>query len=575
MFYRQFGDIASPTHCFKDKEGNLIPISAGSSGGSFLNRKNSFAQSSSGSFSGPSRQSFFLRKSFGVPTSGTSDATDSTSQSNYGGEFPSMKRGSFSGSGSLNDFSTTKRGSFGAGNSSRQKLLTRTSISTTGGNSVYGGGDSASLNGDVSVRTEGPTNRSITRRSMSQVISSVRVKSFLGGGPAPRLVKLVQTSTSTADIAKSRYIAEHENDVETMQLFFRRSGLSMQKSIVCAEEAICLDANSPRKLFKYVHEVSGFSLMNLGMDRIDAELVLESLNDEFSHKDISAANAAAAAVAKMIGGSFSTSPMGSVIGNYNDSKPVTISMIEDMKPEESSRARRIAEHEDDVLNMMEFFRFSGLGIKQSRECAEQSICMDANSPRKLFKYLQEVKGFYLTDLSMDALEADMVLKTLMREFGTSLESSSNNRGKVREHRKNSLSSIEYDYKSDSSKGYNSRSDLRPSPIRNPGGSKVHTADGDATFRQLGRLTQRTPLKAPLTAPPTRMTAFASESSVKARAMLDTYESRSPDAFHDNDRNESYIEYKEEEKRTIYTLPAPSFSSSEIIDTGGTYRVVLT
>ena len=177
MFYRQFGDIASPTHCFKDKEGNLIPITARSSGGSFLNRKNSFAQSSSGSFSGPSRQSFLLRKSFGVATSGTSDATDSTSQSNYG-EFPSMKRASFSGSGTLNDFSTTKRGSFGAGNSSRQKLLTRTSISTTGGTSVYGGGDSASLNGDVSVRMEGPTSRSLSRRSMSQIISSVRVKSF-------------------------------------------------------------------------------------------------------------------------------------------------------------------------------------------------------------------------------------------------------------------------------------------------------------------------------------------------------------------------------------------------------------
>ena len=50
-----------------------------------------------------------------------------------------------------------------------------------------------------------------------------------------------------------------------MQNFFRRAGLSMKKSIVCAEESICLDANSPRKLFKYVHEVSGFSLMNLGM----------------------------------------------------------------------------------------------------------------------------------------------------------------------------------------------------------------------------------------------------------------------------------------------------------------------
>lgn len=32
MFYRQFGDIDSPIHPLKDKEGNLIPITSRSSG---------------------------------------------------------------------------------------------------------------------------------------------------------------------------------------------------------------------------------------------------------------------------------------------------------------------------------------------------------------------------------------------------------------------------------------------------------------------------------------------------------------------------------------------------------------
>ena len=556
MFYRQFGDVTSPAHCFMDKEGNPIPITSGSSGPNSIRKKNSFHQSSNGSFSGRSRQSFVLRKSFGVGTPGTTDHTDSIHQSNYG-EYPSIKRGSFGGSSSLDDLTATRRSSFNAANSNRQKLLTRTSISTIGGNSVCGGGDNISMSADVSVKTEGPTNRSLTKRSVSQVMSSVRVKSFAGGGPAPRLVKLQQSSINNADIAKSRYIAEHENDVQGMQNFFRRCGLSMQKSITCAEEAICLDANSPRKLFKYVHEVSGFSLMNLGMDSIDAELVLESLNDEFSHKDISAASAAAAAVAKMMGGSFGSSLIESEVDNLISTKPVTISMIQNIKPAESLRASRIAAHEDDVLNMMEFFRFSGLGIKQSRECAEQSICMDANSPRKLFKYLQEVKGFYLTDLSMDALEADMVLKLLMQEFGTKLENSSTNRGKQRERRKHSLSSVEYDYKSDSSDGYNSRTEVRSSPVRKTGSSKMSS-----------RSAQKEQHRAPLTAPPSRMTAFSPKLSLKARVTLDIQESPSPDTIHDMNRNQSYIEYKEDEESAIHTLPAPSFASSEIIDLGG-------
>lgn len=49
-----------------------------------------------------------------------------------------------------------------------------------------------------------------------------------------------------------------------MQKFFRNAGLTPTKSQACAEEAICQEAHNPRKLFKYVHEVADFSLMNLG-----------------------------------------------------------------------------------------------------------------------------------------------------------------------------------------------------------------------------------------------------------------------------------------------------------------------
>jgi hypothetical protein len=53
-----------------------------------------------------------------------------------------------------------------------------------------------------------------------------------------------------------------------MSKFFRKAGLTQKKSQACAEEAICLDANSPRKLNKYVHEVNDFNLMNLGEETV-------------------------------------------------------------------------------------------------------------------------------------------------------------------------------------------------------------------------------------------------------------------------------------------------------------------
>lgn len=365
---------------------------------------------------------------------------------------------------SMKDFPVLKKGaSFSIGNSSsRQKLLTRTSISTIGGSSL-GGADTVSINGDITVRSGNLSHRGLTTtRSQSQIVSQVRLKSFQGGGPAPRLVKMVQTTSSFAGAARTRYLTEHEDDVQGMQNFFRRAGLSMQKSIACAEEAICLDASSPRKLFKYVHEVTGFSLMNLGMDRIDAEMVLEVLNNEFSHRDISAESAAASAVAKMMGGAggggdFKHSIATDISQSYSNAPMSTsLSMIERMKPDEALKVQRIAEHEDDIVDMQEFFRFSGLSVTLSRQCAEYAISMDANSPRKLYKYLVEVKGFYLTDLGMDALEADMVMKSLAREFGNQSEKVIKTASRKKPSR--SPDSYEYDYKSDSSEDFEEKTE---------------------------------------------------------------------------------------------------------------------
>lgn len=62
--------------------------------------------------------------------------------------------------------------------------------------------------------------------------------------------------------------------------------------------------------------------------------------------------------------------------------------------------------------MQEFFRFAGLSIQLSKRCAEEAICMHINSPKKLYKYLQEVDEFSLTALGMDKVDADMVRKNV-------------------------------------------------------------------------------------------------------------------------------------------------------------------
>jgi hypothetical protein len=117
-------------------------------------------------------------------------------------------------------------------------------------------------------------------------------------------IRKYRNSAGSDDAARSRFIGIHEDDVLHMMNFFKRAGLSMKKAKACAEEAICLDASSPRKLFKYVHEVAGFSLIHLGMDNIDAEMVLEVLNGEFAASIISPAAAAKIAADQMLHGSY-------------------------------------------------------------------------------------------------------------------------------------------------------------------------------------------------------------------------------------------------------------------------------
>jgi hypothetical protein len=69
-----------------------------------------------------------------------------------------------------------------------------------------------------------------------------------------------------------------------MEAFFRFAGLSLQLSKRCAEEAIVYDISSPKKLYKYLQEEEGFSLIKLGMDNVDSDMVLETLNREFQPK---------------------------------------------------------------------------------------------------------------------------------------------------------------------------------------------------------------------------------------------------------------------------------------------------
>jgi hypothetical protein len=156
---------------------------------------------------------------------------------------------------------------------------------------------------------------------LRKTISQVTVKSFNGKGGAPRLTVL-RNGANGDDAARARFIEIHEDDVLHMMNFFKRAGLSMKKANACAEEAICLDASSPRKLFKYVHEVAGFSLIHLGMDDIDAEMVLEVLNGEFAASLISPAAAAKQAADQLMRsrGNGSYKNMSAEIDNSDEEK---------------------------------------------------------------------------------------------------------------------------------------------------------------------------------------------------------------------------------------------------------------
>jgi hypothetical protein len=493
MYYRQFGETDSPIHLLKDKDGHFIPTTSRSNGTASLSRLNSM--SSAYPNAGQSRGSFATRKSFGGAGSVTSRDPQLKVHRSNSSELPNRR----------------VNGSF-ASQASQRKMLTRNSITSVAGSQL--GGDNA---GDMTGRSGYTANN----RSQSQILSQVRVKSFSGAGPAPRMIKLTTSAGTIDEIARSRYLVEHEDDVLSMQNFFRRAGLSMKKSISAAEEAVCLDANTPRKLFKYVHEVEGLSLLDLGMDEIDEDMVLDALNAEFSHRDLSAESAAAATVAKMMGGTAGRNftgarningnssqyegsdsggngyssgsqlggigqfPQGSERGGRggrfigrgdhdsddsddNDDdrgRRKTVSMIRKLRPEDSAKARYIAEHENDVVDMQEFFRFAGLSISLSRECAEEAIFMDANSPKKLYKYLADVKGFILTDLGMDPVDADMVYECLKREFGASIISGSKRRNN--HHRHISIDKSDLDYKSDSSEDYEDHNRNIKKGVANP------------------------------------------------------------------------------------------------------------
>ena len=164
------------------------------------------------------------------------------------------------------------------------------------------------------------------------------------------------------------------------------------------------------------------------------------------------------------------------------------SMMERIRPEESLKASRIAEHEDDIVDMQEFFRFSGLSVTLSRQCAEHAISMDANSPKKLFKYLEEVEGFYLTDLGMDGLEADMVLKSLKKEFGVQVDKSGKSISKKKQNP--ARESAEYDYKSDSSEDYEEKTESVSASVRH------QSRMSDAQIRDSVIPPPRQPLTAP-------------------------------------------------------------------------------
>ena len=65
-----------------------------------------------------------------------------------------------------------------------------------------------------------------------------------------------------------------------MQDFFRSAGLSIRASRSCAEESISVTATSPKKLYLYIQS-KRITLTQLGMDLVDAEMVMEALWQAF------------------------------------------------------------------------------------------------------------------------------------------------------------------------------------------------------------------------------------------------------------------------------------------------------
>jgi hypothetical protein len=260
----------------------------------------------------------------------------------------------------------------------------------------------------------------------SSMASIVRT-SVAGKGDAPRVTR-VRNSISGDDLARERFLAMHEEDILNMMNFFEEAGLGLKKVQAYAEEAIFIDAASPRKLFKYVLEVPGFSLAQLGMDENDAARVLEVLDDEFASGSIISGSINLLTKQMSIIEEDEYGEEEDVIEEEevlfdltNESRPDLRSFLGKFnKKEDLGRRGSVAnllhlkENDSDVKDMEVFFRKAGLGQKLSNLCAEEAIVYDISSPKKLYRYLQDEEGFTLVKLG--TCHPYMYLRTYMNVY---------------------------------------------------------------------------------------------------------------------------------------------------------------
>eukprot|EP00596_Hydrurales_sp_CCMP1899_P003839 CAMPEP_0119043738 /NCGR_PEP_ID=MMETSP1177-20130426/25372_1 /TAXON_ID=2985 /ORGANISM="Ochromonas sp, Strain CCMP1899" /LENGTH=452 /DNA_ID=CAMNT_0007012503 /DNA_START=255 /DNA_END=1610 /DNA_ORIENTATION=+ len=327
------------------------------------------------------------------------------------------------------------------------------------------------------------------------------------------------TAVQTEIRRRANQLHEHKEDCNALRSFFMTAGLSTEISSKCAEECILVDVHSTRRLFHYVQFSAGFSLLNLGMDKFDSDMVIEDLvrlyntkgetppmidnkpflplssstksekkkerqkslpsiaessDDEYDNivkkiKDtdvlktvlkntISSVSDQASLSRKSLtafqkntekkklqqrrlssGDSLDSRLRGSEDDgdlspdNYppqnvtpfrgeRSSEKVSNELAKSGKPvlsrtksSESMKKTNDPDQKDDVADMEGFFRFAGLSKSYAKTCAVRSVAMHANSPKKLFKYLQ-VDKISLVDLGMDGVDSDMVQDILSKKY---------------------------------------------------------------------------------------------------------------------------------------------------------------